>query len=390
MSFQQKSPLELDVIDIDLKEDYSLGTDIECHQNDNLILNFCLRDYGELVDLTNWNVELRVRRADGNDYIQTEAGITKGTDGSLRIITEDGLTCIGGNAKGELRLWNKQYNQKTGRVIYIRVIPSTLAPDNQVSESTITILNHLDLSLDMANDVMSELKEAIEDGEEEIRKLDAKIEEAEETKNRLDESNRIANETNDTLNDTIDVANDRISTLDAQNVRGEANIAELKTQNDRGEANIAELKVENTRGEQNIVDLKAQNTRAETNISDLDQRNTTAVTNKDALDESIANGETIKTALDLSIDTANAVKPPLDEANELAKKNIEQIKNLDTTNIIQDVADIKKEVGDARGTFSTLDERITKAENSGGFFIGEVLPEIAERKPKILYMQILD
>ena len=239
MSLQKKSPLELDVIDIDLKEDYSLGTDIECHQNDNLILNFCLRDYGELVDLTNWNVELRVRRADGNDYIQTKTGITKSADGCLRIETEDGMTCIGGNAKGELRLWNTQYNQKTGRVLYIKVIPSTLSPNNEVSESTITILNHLDLSLDMANDVMDELKETIEDGEEEIRKIDAKIEEAEETRGRLEESNRIANETNNTLNATIDVANDRISNLDAQNNRGEANINELKTQNDRAQKKIS-------------------------------------------------------------------------------------------------------------------------------------------------------
>ena len=168
MSLQQKSILELDVVDIDLKEDYSLGTDIECHQNDNLILKFCLRDYGELVDLTNWNVELRVKRADGNDYIQTNTGIVKDSNGNLTINTTDQMTCIGGNAKGELRLWNTQYNQKTGRVLYIKVIPSTLSPNNEVSESTITILNHLDLSLDMANDVMDELKETIEDGEEEI------------------------------------------------------------------------------------------------------------------------------------------------------------------------------------------------------------------------------
>ena len=147
MSLQQKSILELDVIDIDLKEDYSLGTDIECHQNDNLILKFCLRDYGELVDLTNWNVELRVKRADGNDYIQTKTGIVKDSNGNLTINTTDQMTCIGGNAKGELRLWNSSYNQKTGRTIYIKVIPSALSVKNQVSESTITILNHLDYTL---------------------------------------------------------------------------------------------------------------------------------------------------------------------------------------------------------------------------------------------------
>ena len=152
MSLQQKSILELDVIDIDLKEDYSLGTDIECHQNDNLILKFCLRDYGELVDLTNWNVELRVKRADGNDYIQTNTGIVKDSNGNLTINTTDQMTCIGGNAKGELRLWNSSYNQKTGRTIYIKVIPSALSVKNQVSESTITILNHLDYTLNSSID----------------------------------------------------------------------------------------------------------------------------------------------------------------------------------------------------------------------------------------------
>ena len=141
--------------------------------------------------------------------------------------------------------------------------------------------------------------------------------------------------------------------------------------------------------ETNINELNTQSTRAENNINELDARNETAVNNKNALDESIQRGEDTKRALDESIDTANAIKPPLDEANELAEKNIEQIKNLDTTNIIQDVADVKKEIGDARGTFSTLDERITEAEASGGFMISETLPDVTDRKPVVLYMQIL-
>lgn len=464
---------EFNTIDIDFKEDYSLGTDLECHQNDSLILNFRVSNYGEVVDLSGYEVELRIRKADGTDYIQTKTGIVKGVDGGLKITTEQALTSFGGNAKGELRVWDSAYNQKTGRTIYIRIIPSVLTPNNTLGETTITALNHLDFSLNKAHDVIDELNDTIVNGENEIASLNSKISEAIRTKGELDATNTTALGTNTTLQGSISTANDRIGSLDTKNALASENIGNLDVRNNTATTNIGDLDTRNTLASQKIGDLDIRNTTASENIGNLDIRNTTAshnindldtrnttaseninsldskntlasqniegldtrnttatqnmgnldikntlasenignldirnatanqniehldigntlaVQNKQALDSSINTSITSKQALDSSIEQANIIKPQLDVANVLAQESIEAIKNLDTTHIVQDVADIKGEVHSARGEFTNLNDRITEAENSGGIYMNEVLPEITQRKEKILYFQVL-
>lgn len=383
------SILEYNVIDIDFKEDYSLGTDLECHQNDSLILNFRISNYGELVDLTNYQVELRIRRPDGNDYIQTKTGITKGKNGELKIVAEETMTAFSGSAKGELRVWDSSYAQKTGRVIYIKIIPSVLTPNNTPSESTVTILNHLDFSLNKANDTMDKFEESIHEAENEIVSLNSKINEAIQTKNKLDASNTTALGTNTTLQGSISTANERISSLDSKNQTASENIGNLDTKNKTASTNISNLDSKNNTATQNIADLDTRNNKATQNISDLDTRNNKATQNKSNLDVSIDRSIISKKELDTSVEQANTIKPKLDEANELAKESIETIKHLDATNIIQDVSDIKSEIKTARGEFNSLDDRITEAENSGGIYMNQVLPDISERKEKILYFQVL-
>ena len=340
-----------------------------------MILNFKITNYGVPIDLTNFNVKLNIKKPDGTDYIQSKNGIVKNADGTLKITTEDGFTNFGGNAKGEIVIWDSALNQKTSRLLYIRIIPSVLMTDGKVHKSTITALNYLDFSLNKANEDLDKLDESVKNAEAEIKKIDDKIAEANQTKTNLDKSNTTALATNTALNQSITTANDKISNLD--------------TRNNTATQNIKDLDTRDKTAKQNIKDLDTRNNTATQNIKDLDTRNATATQNKTGLDESITTGRQVKADLDKSIETGNALKPKLDEANTLAQKNIEEIKNLDTTNIFQDVAGIKKEIGDARGDFSNLNDRITEAENSGGILLGETLPEIKDRKPKILYMQIL-
>ena len=198
---------EYEIIEFDFKEDYSLGNDLECHQGDDIILNFEVRNYGELVDLTNYNVRMKVRKGDGSSYTQSKFDIEKnynGEIGHLRITCERALTSASGLAKGTINIWNSTLNQKNGRVINIRVIKDPLEePNRRVGESTITVLNHLDDALNELEDVVDKVdelkKEVIEIGDraEQVKKeiedistdLDDKITEANQAKENLNEEN---------------------------------------------------------------------------------------------------------------------------------------------------------------------------------------------------------
>lgn len=381
--------LEFNTIDVDLKENYFLGTDLECHQNDTLILNFKITNYGVPVDLTKFNVKLNIKKPDGTDYIQSKNGIVKNADGTLKITTEDGFTNFGGNAKGEVVIWNSALNQKTSRLLYIRIIPSVLITDGKVHESTLTALNYLDFALNKATEDLDKLDASVKNAEEEIKKIDGKIEEANQTKNNLDKSNTTALTTNTTLNQSITTANDKITNLDTRNNTASENIKNLDSKNNTASENIKNLDTRNATASENIKNLDTRNNTASENIKNLDTRNNTATNNINTLNETINRGNQLKKDLDVSINNGNTIKPKLDEANKLAQQNIEKIQELDTTNIIQDVGSIKKEISDARGSYGTLNQRITEAENSGGIMLGETLPEIKDRKPKILYLQIL-
>ena len=333
MSLQQKSILELDVIDIDLKEDYSLGTDIECHQNDNLILKFCLRDYGELVDLTNWNVELRVKRADGNDYIQTNTGIVKDSNGNLTINTTDQMTCIGGSAKGELRLWNSSYNQKTGRTIYIKVIPSTLSVENQISESTITILNHLDYTLNSSIDKINVMNETINRGNSMNSTLNNTINNANSKNNTLNSTIGTANSTNNTLNETIRNANSTNTTLNNTNrTATETNTTLNNTNRTATETNTTlNNTINNANSKNNALNETIRNavSKNETLNSTINNANT-ANTN---LTSKTTTANSTLSSLNSSNTTASATLKNLNDANTLAQSNINEIKKLDVSNI---------------------------------------------------------
>lgn len=374
---------EYESVQIDLKEEYSKGYDLECHQNDNLIFNFLIRNYGEVVDISQFHIELRVKKSDGTDYIQGETGLTKGTDGTLKIICRDTLSDASGTAKGILRIWNKANNQKSTRIIKIQIKPDTLEIDRGLHQSTITIMEELNTSLNSAYEVQADFAVKIAEAKKIIDDLKSNTDLAKDTNDTLVNNTNLAKSTNDILvdntanaeniNNTLvkntNIAIDKINTLNQININATENITNLTIQNDNAVTNSADLLNKNTEAVKNISDLITQNTEAVTNKSNLDKSNT------DALN---------------TINISNTTKEELDKSIDVAKDSIEIIKNLDTTNIIQEVADIKGEISTARGEYGNLDERITQAENSGGFYMAETLPEIVDRKPLILYKQILN
>ena len=92
-------------IDINFKEETNLGIDIECHQLDEVTLNFNMYNGVDIENMENYNVELRIHKPNNTDYIQSKTNITKG-NGTLSLECDNRMTDISGFCQGELRIWN--------------------------------------------------------------------------------------------------------------------------------------------------------------------------------------------------------------------------------------------------------------------------------------------
>ncbi|WP_252241685.1 hypothetical protein [Clostridium sp. ZBS18] len=392
------SPFELEPIFIDFKnESYNLGLDIQANQNDTLTLNFICRNNGIEEDMSKYKVELRVHNNNANvDYIQTQnENVTLGADGSVKIVCQskngNKLTAYDGQLNGVLRIFNTENKQKATRIITMRIISDPLETDRaNICESTITKLEELDWILDEAYNLEDEFKKAIQEAIKEKNELIKTTNEAKVINTTLEgniktgttlnttlvKNTDVANITNTTLINNTNIANEKITTLNEINTTADKNITNLTKQNDDGT--------------KNITDLTKQNNNALTNKSELEETITNATNKITEVKTSISNADKSKEALDLSKINGDATNKDLNDAIVIAKESIEEIKHLDTTHIVQDVGDIKQEIKEARGEFPNLNDRITEAENSGGFFMSETLPEIADRKSTILYKKILN
>ncbi|WP_252251317.1 hypothetical protein [Clostridium sp. VAP52] len=392
------SPFELEPVFIDFKnESYNLGLDIQANQNDTLTLNFICRNNGIEEDMSKYKVELRVHNNNVNvDYIQTQnENVALGTDGSVKIVCQslkgNKLTAYSGQLNGILRIFNTENKQKATRIITMRIIADPLETDRaNICESTITKLEELDWLLNEAYNIEDEFKKAIEEAIKVKNELIKTTNEAKSVNTTLEgniktgttlnttlvENTNEAKTTNEVLVKNTSIADEKIKTLNEINTTADKNIADLTKQND-----------DSTK---NITDLTKQNNDAIKNKAELGQVIINASDKITEVETSIINADKSKEALDLSKTNGDAINKEINDAIVVAKESIEEIKHLDTTHIVQDVGDIKEEVKEARGEFPNLNDRITEAENSGGFFMSETLPEIADRKSTILYKKILN
>ncbi|WP_252225113.1 MULTISPECIES: BppU family phage baseplate upper protein [unclassified Clostridium] len=381
---------DYEMIDIDLKENIHMQYDLECHQNDTIKLNFIIRDMGKLVDLSQYKIELMAKKPDGTDYIQDEpTGITKDNQGNLTIGCKQTLTNFSGLAKCQLRLWNKVEQQSSTRVMVFDIKQSALEIDRGIHESTITKLEELLNALNIAKDLSDEFTKEIEEALKAEQKFKEDIEQANKINKTLVNNTNTANSVNTTLVKNTDVANITNTTLINNTNIANEKITTLNEINTTADKNITNLTKQNDDGTKNITDLTKQNNDALTNKSELEETITNATNKITEVKTNISNADKSKEALDLSKINGDATNKDLNDAIVIAKESIEEIKHLDTTHIVQDVGDIKQEIKEARGEFPNLNDRITEAENSGGFFMSETLPEIADRKSTILYKKIL-
>ncbi|MBN1067181.1 hypothetical protein DVW02_04170, partial [Clostridium botulinum] len=382
---------DYELIDIDLKENFSMQMDTECHQNDKLVLHFIIRNLGELVDLTNYSVELRVKKSDGTDYIQTEEFITKGTNGELTITCKDVLTNVSGIAKGQLRIWNSTYDQASGRILNINIIKDVLEVDRSLHESTLTQLEHLDKSINVASDYIKEADKIKNKLEQDIatgNSVDSKLKDTTQTanntnntlnainttatttknelntlnnnaintKSNLDKSNAVALVTNKTLSDTNTGANNTNNTL-------KSTISDA----DKSKSNLDASKIN---ADKSKIALDTSKSNADKSKSDLDNSISTGATLKNDIDNRLITGNKLKTDLNNSSTVATTKKEQLDGANIQAEKNIETLNSFgDASQLTKDVTTLKTKVLENTLTSIETDNVLTKLPNSENGFV---------------------
>lgn len=385
------------VIDIELKSPSYIGYDIECHQLEDIILNFIVRNQGSLVDLSNYTVELRVKKplVDGydTDYIQGKTGITKGTDGTLKIECKNKLTELSGFAKGELRLINTANKQSSTRLLAINILPSTIEVNRSIATSTITVMEELDNILNNAYDVQEDFENKIADAIKTKTDLETTTNIANIAKTKLDESNLDANNTKQSLDASNANALGTKSALDALNINADKTKSDLDVLNTNALQTKSDLTLTNETASKTKIELDTSNdnaiiTKDNLNIlntdskqtkSDLTAINTIASTTKTDLSALNAEANTTKTNLDESNSIANDTLSNLEIENTQATQNIEAMENFgDVTIIAKDVTDMKNEITDARGDYDNLNDRIINiiGKDVANLYIGDTEPEL--------------
>jgi hypothetical protein len=233
--------------DLDLKESIKLRTD--CSQLDTITLQFNIYNYDIAVDLSNFNIEFRGIKPDGNLYSQAES-ITK-VGNLLTINCSNELTSVIGRTTCEIRIYDNVGNQKSSYFIVINVSGLVSDSDRIVSRTLIDSVEHLDNSINRAIDINNHFDNNIEE----------------------------ANTVSDTLATTTSNASALNSSLETKNNTATTNITNLTTQNNNATSNISTLTTKNSEAVENIADLTTQNNNASTNLANFEAIDTNNIVN---------------------------------------------------------------------------------------------------------------
>lgn len=359
---------------IDLKDYYTMRT--ECHQLDDVTLNFIVNNYDQEINIENFNVELRFKKPDGNNLIQKKD--IKVVNNNIKIKCDSQLTIVSGKAKGELRLWESNGEQKTTCIIELNIISSALEVDRGISKTLITELEHLDNSLnglyeavdkvdktkDEAIKLESDLRENINTGTTINNKLENNIPIATDINTKLEDNIKIAIPLNEKLEENITEGTKLKTNLEADILTGTS----LKTglEEDIQESTTLDVALKE--------DIKNANTTKE-QLAEVKQH---ADTSKESLENATSTANTTKEELTTLDATAKETTEHLNTENVLADGKIETLKKLDPSNVLEDVGDLKQEVTEARGVYPNLNKRIENiiGKDVANLYIGETEPTL--------------
>lgn len=233
---------------IDLKDNYLLGFDLECHQNDTPTFCFEIRNYGELVRLSDVKVDFRFTKPDGSIYIQVRNKITIENNSIIKVECLESLTNKNGIAKGSIRIWDTT-GQIATRLIHLNITNEGLQTDDKVNPYTLTCLDEL-------NDIINRFSEM----DELVDRLKEYIPLGEDLHDRLiplvDNSREIYNKLKPLYDDSVNI-NDR---MEKSNDTAKLLKGELQTLVDNAEDTKNDLKLFDTDGIIENTNLMLQET----------------------------------------------------------------------------------------------------------------------------------
>lgn len=234
---------------IDLKDNYLLGFDLECHQNDTPTFYFEIRNYGELVALSDdIKVDFRFTKPDTSIYIQVRNKITIENNSIIKVECLDSLTNKNGVAKGSIRVWNTT-GQIATRLIHLNITNDGLQINDKVNPYTLTCLDEL-------NDIINRFSEI----DELVARLEEYIPLGEDLYNRLiplvDNSKIIYDKLKPLYDNSIDITN----RMDKSNTTANLLKVEMQTLVDKAEDTKNNLKAFDTDGIVENTNLMLQET----------------------------------------------------------------------------------------------------------------------------------
>lgn len=275
-----------DNIEVDFKEYEKIR--MKAVQNDTSILKFTVFNNNQPVNLNDYNVEFRANLPNGELYSEENKINKNGNE--LTIECDSTLTQAVGEVNATLRLWTKDEKQTSLYKIIIRVL--SVGEDDTVSRSTISALEHLDISINRAIDLTKTFDEDMKTIVEASKKASDLINTLNDNNNKLEQTIKNADEKNSLLNNSIESSETAINNM---NNKVEEEISKFNTAIDeeieKGNAAKEDLKNAYATANDWITKVNEKNSIANQNCELLDSKNQIAENNKTALDEANAEAE---------------------------------------------------------------------------------------------------
>lgn len=321
-------------------------------RGDALTLKIRIFENGVAKELGGQAVDVILKKVDGTNL---EKSLDSVTGSDLNIDFSNQATNVSGELKGEIQIYDSTGQSSTNT--FMLVVQDSLADD--VLDKSV---DDIQVLTDLKN-LINENKKILEEYKEELLQIAGTT----EAVNALIQIQALIDDTLPQLIEQNQLALANINSLDNKNTLAATNISTLEDLNTQAQLLIDQLKslIEaNSVAEKNLTDLTALNQISAGLKNNLTSLNNTATTLKEDLTNLISQGDTVYNTLH-------------DEV-VLADEKIKTMQSFDPESVLPDVTELKQEVHDARGTYPSLNDRITNiigGEDATKVYIGDTEPE---------------
>ena len=205
------SILDKDLVHLDLKvHDYNV---IEGKQFDNMILHFILTDLGNPIDLTNYSVQLNIKRPDNTFIVQSDK-ITKTANGELTIVLNNNAINVYGEYMCDITLINSNAKQVSTFNFTLDISQSALDGLSSENEKiVITITEKLQEEINKVDNTCIKIEKTVQDAENIDTQLKNTINDSNTAKTNLENTISNANKSKTELQKIVDDSKKEIRTV---------------------------------------------------------------------------------------------------------------------------------------------------------------------------------